>query len=57
MIGTLLQIDGRTLHKDDHFTTSWDSLFIKGSPLVNMNGYIQKGLALIVLSYTIRYKV
>jgi len=53
----LLQIDGGTIHKNNCFPTSWDSMFIKVPPAANMNGFIQKGLLLVVLSYTVRYKV
>jgi len=50
----LLQIDGGTNHKNNYFCTSKDSLFIKVLPVVNMNGFVQKGLVL--SSYTVRYK-
>jgi len=38
-----LQIDGGTIHKNDCFPTSWDSLFIKVPPLANMNGLYKMG--------------
>jgi len=50
----LLQSDGGTNHKNDCFCTSQDSLFIKVQPVAHMNNFVQKGLILLVLSYTVR---